>query len=56
MVIGSREKVCITRLAKTEDGLIIVISPERILSRMEKKALKDFEQAHEQALAEASAA
>ncbi|MGA1794474.1 MAG: chemotaxis protein CheW [bacterium] len=56
MVMDSREKACITRLAKTEDGLIIVISPERILTRIEKKALKDFEQAHEQALTEASAA
>ena len=47
-VMGEGEKACITRLAKTEEGLIIIISPERILSRREKKALKDFEQTQKQ--------
>lgn len=47
-VRGDRKKACISRLAKTEDGLIIVISPEQILTRKEMKDLKDFEQNHEQ--------
>lgn len=36
------ETSCINRLAKTEDGLIIIISPERILTQKEKKILRDF--------------
>jgi purine-binding chemotaxis protein CheW len=45
-VMGDREKACITRLAKTDDGLIIIITPERILSRMEIETLKDLEKRH----------
>ena len=43
-VVGDRERACITCFAKTEEGLVIIISPERILSQGEKKALNDFEQ------------
>jgi len=42
-ILEDREKACINRLAKTEDGLVIIISPERILGRMEKKALEGFD-------------
>ncbi|MGA1791397.1 MAG: chemotaxis protein CheW [bacterium] len=47
-VMGDREKACITRLAKTDDGLIIIITPERILSRIEIDTLKDLEQKYKQ--------
>ena len=53
-VMKEGEKACITRLAKTEEGLIIIISPEHILSRREKKALKDFEETREEELVNAS--
>jgi len=49
-VMREREKACVTRLAKTEEGLIIIISPEHILNRREKKALKDLEKIHEEEL------
>jgi len=42
-ILEDREKACITRLAKTEDGLVIIISPERILGRKERKALKGLD-------------
>ena len=47
-VMREKEKACVTRLGKTEDGLIILISPEHILNRREKKALKDLEKLREQ--------
>lgn len=47
-VMREKEKACITRLGKTEEGLIIMISPENILNRREKKALKDLEKIREQ--------
>jgi purine-binding chemotaxis protein CheW len=47
-VVEERERACITRLAKTEEELIIIISPERILSHRERKALNDFEQTQRQ--------
>lgn len=53
-VVGDRDKACIARLAKTDDGLIIVVSPERILTRHEKEALKNFEQNCEQEQIDAS--
>ncbi|MGA1790459.1 MAG: chemotaxis protein CheW [bacterium] len=49
-VVREGEKACITRLAKTDDGLIIIISPDHILNRRERKALKDFEDAREEDL------
>lgn len=42
------ERSCIERIAKTEEGLIIIISPERILSHRERRALNDFEKSHKQ--------
>jgi purine-binding chemotaxis protein CheW len=50
MVMGEKEKACINRLAKTDEGLIIIISPERILSKRERKALNDFEKIRKQEL------
>ena len=47
-VVGDRAKNCIARLAKADDKLIIVISPERILTRREKEVLEDFENHREQ--------
>lgn len=42
--IDEHEKDCILKLAKTDDGnLIIVISPEKILTHSEKAALGDLE-------------
>ncbi|MBN2374668.1 chemotaxis protein CheW [bacterium] len=38
-VLGDRERSCVSRLAKTQDGLINIITPERILSRGEMDAL-----------------
>lgn len=43
-VVGDRTSNCIARLAKADDELIIVISPERILTRHEREILKDFEE------------
>ena len=48
ILMGEREKTCITRLAKTEEGLIIIISPEQILSKREIRALNDFEHTQKQ--------
>lgn len=39
-VIGDNGAVCISRLAKTPEGLVIVLSPELILSQKEKERLK----------------
>lgn len=50
LVLGEKQKACITRLAKTEDGLIIIISPEQILTQREKKALNDLEHTQMQEL------
>ena len=52
-VVREGERACITRLAKTDDGLIIIISPEHILNRREKKVLRDFEAAREEELVNA---
>lgn len=49
-VVEEKERACITRLANTEEGLIIIISPERILSHRERMALNDFEQTQGQEL------
>ncbi len=46
-VVGDREKACISRLAKTDEGLVIIVSPERILSRGEIETLKDFQESRE---------
>jgi len=46
-VVGDREKACISRLAKTDEGLVIIVSPERILSRGEIETLKDFQGSRE---------
>jgi purine-binding chemotaxis protein CheW len=53
-VMGEKENACITCLAKTDDGLIIIISPEHILTRREKRALKDFDHIHDQELIHAA--
>ncbi len=50
MLMGEKEKSCITCLAKTEEGLIMIISPERILNKRERKALDDFERTKVQEL------
>jgi len=47
-VISDRDQACISRVAKTEDELVIVISPERILSRREKEELRSFEETQDQ--------
>ena len=52
-VVKEGERACITRLAKTDEGLIIIISPEHILNRREKKVLRDFEAAREEELVNA---
>ena len=49
-ITGDGEKACISQLAKTEDGLVIIISPEHILSRKEKKTLKGFEETRKEEL------
>ena len=46
-VVGDREKACISRLAKTDEGLVIIVSPERILSRGEIETLKNFQESRE---------
>ncbi len=43
-VVDDHDEGCITRLAKADDELIIIISPERILTRHEKDALEEFEE------------
>jgi purine-binding chemotaxis protein CheW len=50
-VTGDMERSCITRIAKTEGELIIIVSPERILDHREMKALNNFEKSHKQELA-----
>lgn len=47
-VMDDRETACISRLAKADSGLIIVITPERILSRRERDVLKEFKKTGEQ--------
>lgn len=47
-VIGDRDKACIARLAKTEDGLVIIITPERILTNIEMNRLSSFKESLEQ--------
>jgi len=42
-VVGDHDRNCISRLAKSNDELIIVISPERILSRRESETLREFQ-------------
>ncbi len=42
-VVGNQDRACISRLAKTDDGLVIVIAPERILSKSELAVLREFE-------------
>ena len=46
-VVGDHDGNCIARLARTEEELIIVISPERILTRRESKLLETFEDSHD---------
>lgn len=46
-VVGDRERNCISRLAKTEEGLIIVLEPERILSEVERRLLRQFDRSTE---------
>ena len=46
-VVGDRERACISRLAKTDEGLVIIVSPERILSRGEIETLKNFQESRE---------
>lgn len=41
--IGDCEKNCVGRVAKTEKELILIISPEQILTRVEQKILKNLE-------------
>jgi purine-binding chemotaxis protein CheW len=43
-VVGDRENTCIARLAKLDQELIIVVSPERILSKAERRVLREFEE------------
>lgn len=47
-VVDETSNSCIARLARTDDGLIIVVAPERILTRHEREVLKDFEENREQ--------
>lgn len=42
-VVADQEKNCIKKLAKTDEGLIIILSPENILSRSELKELENME-------------
>jgi len=44
VMFGNDDSNCITRLAKNNDELIIMISPERIISRRERGALAEFEE------------
>lgn len=41
-VAGDPEKNCISQLAKVEQDLVIVISPERILSAQDQEKLKEM--------------
>ena len=54
-VVSDRDQACISRIAKAADELVIVISPERILSRTEKEKLQSFEENQEQKLLPAEA-
>lgn len=41
-VVGNRQDSCINRLAKTDDGLVIIISANKVLDQAEKEALAGF--------------
>lgn len=46
-VVDSKGGSCITSLAKTDEGMVILISPDLILNGKEKKALEEMESAQE---------
>jgi purine-binding chemotaxis protein CheW len=49
-VVGNRNKTCLNMLAKIDDMLIIIISPERILDGEEKQILNEFHKNSKQTL------
>lgn len=50
MVAGDAESSCIACIAKTDEGLVIIISTERILTHKERMALNNFEKSDKQGI------
>lgn len=51
-VVGDRSKTCLNQLAKIDDMLIIIISPDRILNGKERQVLDEFHKNSKQTLEE----